>query len=44
VTAYINRYVGRSKRRLPQFARGTTGWCLEERDFFGLWRQRVWVF
>lgn len=45
VAAYIDRYVGLAKRRLPQFARGTTAWWLQERDFFGgLRRQRVWVF
>jgi len=45
VAAYIDQYVGLARRRLPQFARGTTAWWLEERDFFGgLRRQRVWVF
>lgn len=43
--AYIDKYVGLARRRLPQFARGTTAWWLEERQFFGgLKRQRVWVF
>ena len=43
--AYIEKYVGLAKLRLPQFAQGTTTWWLEERDFFGgLRRQRVWVF
>jgi uncharacterized damage-inducible protein DinB len=43
--AYIEKYVWLARRRLPQFARGTTAWWLEERDFFGgLKRQRVWVF
>lgn len=45
VQAYIDKYVWLAKRRLPQFAQGTTIWWLEERDFFGgLHRQRIWVF
>lgn len=45
VHGYIDKYVGLARRRLPQFARGTTAWWLEERQFFGgLRRQRVWVF
>src|SRR5215470_17492233 len=45
VQAYIDRYVALAKRRLPQFARGTTAWWLEPRTFFGgLVRQRIWVF
>lgn len=45
VAAYIEKYVGLAKRRLPQFAQGTTAWWLEERNFFGgLKRQRIWVF
>ena len=45
VAAYIDKYIGLAKRRLPQFARGTTAWWLAEREFFGgLRRQRVWVF
>ena len=45
VAAYIDRYVALARRRLPQFARGSLAWWLEERDFFGgLKRQRVWVF
>jgi uncharacterized damage-inducible protein DinB len=45
VQAYIDKYVGLAKRRLPQFARGTTAWWLEERAFFeGLKRQRIWIF
>src|SRR5438034_10190301 len=35
VQAYIDRYVVLAKRRLPQFAAGTTAWWLDERDFFG---------
>jgi uncharacterized damage-inducible protein DinB len=45
VAAYIERYVGLVKRRLPQLAAGTTSWWLEERPFFGgLERERIWVF
>ncbi len=45
VQDYIDRYVALAKRRLPQFARGTTAWWLEERDFFGgLRRERIWIF
>jgi len=45
VQAYIDQYAGLAKRRLPQFAAGTTAWWLEERDFFGgLKRERIWVF
>lgn len=45
VAAYTDKYVWLAKRRLPQFARGTTAWWLEERPFFGgLVRQRAWVF
>lgn len=42
--AYIDRYVVLAKVRLPQFAAGTREWWLEERPFFGLKRQRIWVF
>jgi uncharacterized damage-inducible protein DinB len=42
---YIEKYVWLTKRRLPQFAAGTTAWWLEERPFFGgLMRERIWVF
>jgi uncharacterized damage-inducible protein DinB len=45
VQAYIDQYVWLAKRRLPQFAQGTTAWWLEQRDFFGgLKRERIWVF
>jgi uncharacterized damage-inducible protein DinB len=44
-SAYVEKYVGLAKRRLPQFAAGTTAWWLEERPFFGgLVRERVWIF
>ncbi len=45
VAAYIEKYVWLARHRLPQFARGTTAWWLEERMFFGgLKRERIWVF
>src|SRR4051794_30320636 len=30
VQAYLAKYIGLAKRRLPQFAAGTTAWWLEE--------------
>jgi uncharacterized damage-inducible protein DinB/GNAT superfamily N-acetyltransferase len=45
VAAYLEKYVGLARLRLPQLAAGTRSWWLEERPFFGgLVRQRVWVF
>src|SRR3982074_2300969 len=45
VAAYIEKYVGLVKRRLPQLAKGTVAWWLESRPFFGgLQRERIWVF
>jgi uncharacterized damage-inducible protein DinB len=45
VADYIDKYVWLARRRLPQFARGTTAWWLEMRDFFGgLRRERIWIF
>jgi uncharacterized damage-inducible protein DinB len=45
VQDYIQKYVFLARRRLPQLARGTTAWWLEEREFFGgLRRERIWVF
>lgn len=45
VQAYIEKYVGQVRRRLPQLAGGTTAWWLEQRPFFGgLKRERIWVF
>jgi uncharacterized damage-inducible protein DinB len=42
--AYIDKYVGLVKARLPQLARGTVAWWLESRPFFGgLQRERIWV-
>src|SRR5436853_7612037 len=41
VPAYIEKYVGLVKRRLPQLATGTTAWWLDARPFFGgLQRER----
>src|SRR5215471_10197410 len=45
VQAYIDKYISLAKRRLPQFAQGTTAWWLEQREFFGgLKRERIWIF
>ncbi len=45
VQAYIDKYVGLAKRRLPQLAQASAQWWLEERPFFGgLRRQRIWTF
>jgi uncharacterized damage-inducible protein DinB len=45
VRAYLDKYVWLARLRLPQFARGTAAWWLEERPFFGgLRRERIWVF
>ena len=45
VAAYIDKYVGHVRRRLPQLAAGTTAWWLEKRPFFGgLVRERIWVY
>jgi uncharacterized damage-inducible protein DinB len=45
VGAYVEKYVGLVKRRLPQLADGTAAWWLEGRPFFaGLRRERIWVF
>jgi uncharacterized damage-inducible protein DinB len=45
VADYISRYVALAKQRLEFFARGTTGWWLEQLSFFGgLKRQRIWIF
>src|SRR5262249_40614772 len=45
VQAYIDKYVALVKRRLPELAKGTAQWWLENRPFFGgLQRERIWVF
>ena len=45
VQAYIDKYPWLVRSRLPQLARGTTPWWLEQRPFFGdLQRERIWVF
>jgi uncharacterized damage-inducible protein DinB len=42
---YVDRYVALARARLPQLARATREWWLEERPFFGgLIRQRIWIF
>lgn len=43
--AYSDKYLWLVRQRLPQLARGTAAWWLENRPFFGgLQRQRIWVF
>ncbi|QDV37577.1 DinB family protein [Tautonia plasticadhaerens] len=45
VQAYLDRYVSLAKLRLPQLAKASKEWWLEERPFFGgLERQRIWTF
>src|SRR5262245_16766900 len=45
VAAYVEKYVGLARRRLPQLARASREWWLAERPFFGgLVRQRIWTF
>jgi uncharacterized damage-inducible protein DinB len=45
LSAYLDKYLWLGRGRLPQFARGTTPWWLEQRPFFGgLQRERIWVF
>ena len=45
VQAYIDRYVGFARSRLPQLAQATAEWWLAEMPFFGgLKRQRIWTF
>ena len=41
VQAYLDQYVGLAKGRLPQLARGSAAWWLEQRPFFGGLRRRV---
>ena len=43
--AYVEKYVGLCRRRLPQFAEKRADWWFAEVPFFGgLVRERVWVF
>lgn len=45
VNEYVAKFVDLTRRRLPQFAAGTSAWWLEERPFFGgLVRERIWIF
>jgi uncharacterized damage-inducible protein DinB len=45
VAAYLEKYVGLAKLRLPQLAAASREWWLEEQPFFGgLRRQRIWTF
>jgi len=45
VQAYIDKYLGLARRRLPQFAAASVGWWLTPMPFFGgLQRERIWTF
>ena len=44
VDAYVSRYVELARGRLPQLAQATRTWWLEEREFFGQRRERIWTF
>jgi len=45
VSAYLDKYIWLTRRRLPPLAQGTAAWWLEQRSFFGgLKRERIWVF
>src|SRR5262245_46066579 len=45
IAAYIEKYVWLARMRLPQLAKGTAAWWLEQREFFGgLQRERIWIF
>jgi hypothetical protein len=35
VQAYLDKYIGLARNRLPQLARGTAAWWLMSRPFFG---------
>lgn len=41
---YIERYVHFAKLRLPQLTAASWEWWLEESEFFGYRRQRIWTF
>ena len=44
VDDYLGRYVEFARMRLPQLASASKEWWLQEREFFGYQRQRVWTF
>lgn len=44
VDDYLERYVRFARLRLPQLADATAEWWLEEQEFFGYKRQRIWTF
>jgi uncharacterized damage-inducible protein DinB len=45
VPAYLDKYLGLARARLPQLARASAEWWLSEMPFFGgLQRQRIWTF
>ena len=45
VMDYIDKFVWLAKGRLPQLAKVTAAWWLEQRTFFcGVRRERIWIF
>ena len=44
VDVYIERYVKFARLRIPQIAEAKKEWWLEEQEFFGYQRQRIWTF
>lgn len=44
VDEYIERYVRFARLRIPQLAKAESSWWMEEADFFGYPRQRIWTF
>ena len=44
VDEYIHRYVRFARLRIPQLAEATREWWLQEQEFFGYQRQRIWTF
>ena len=44
VGEFIERYVKFARMRIPQLGRAKKDWWLEEQEFFGYQRQRIWTF
>jgi uncharacterized damage-inducible protein DinB len=44
VEAYVDRMAELGRNRLAFFARQSAAWWMEDVPFFGLTRQRIWVF
>lgn len=41
---YLNRYIRFARLRIPQLAAASCEWWLQEQEFFGYRRQRIWTF